>query len=356
MRKFLFAGCADEFVLSVLTAILLVFSFSQPSGDASQQPSQQALPQPQAMTQQPATNVNPAVANWAFAQAAVALGPLLSQLTASNIQQVQQQLQAEQQKAQLQSQIQEHQNRLLQQQLLQLQEQQKQPAPAPSCHAVTSNEKFAVGLKQAYESILQKQQQHKQQCSVQRPPDCNKRQVSPTVSRASSASCHLSSQQPQLNKQAVASIPAAPARAKPRTAKDKAGGSDLLGFLSTLRQSYENALRTKQTVSGNGGGGSAEVVSNVVSSRNSDSASDDASPHHPMVTDSASSQQLESSADDSEEWTSKKTDPSSSSDCGDSDKEVNDRKQRARKEQSKGPPRKRHKCMNIQTARPNNSF
>lgn len=94
----------------------------------------------------------------------------------------------------------------------------------------------------------------------------------------------------------------------------------------------------------------AEAASNVESSGKSDSSSDDANPRHPLVTDSASSQQLESSAEDSEEWTSKKTDPSSSSDGGDSDKEVNDRKHRIRsKEASKGPPRKRHKSMNRQT-------
>lgn len=159
---------------------------------------------------------------------------------------------------------------------------------------------------------------------------------------------------------------------KPRSAKDKAGGSDLLGFLSTLRQSYENALRDKQATSVNGIHNIKrlpQVGSILESSRNSDSSSDDANLRHPLVSDSASSQRLESSAEDSEEWTSKKTDPSSSSDGGDSDKEISDRarassssdcsesekevnhrKQRARKESSsKGPPRKRFKDLSGQT-------
>ena len=284
------------------------------------------------------------------------LGPIVSQLAAANSQQVQQQLQSEQQKAQLQAQIQEQQNRLLQQQLLQVQ-QQLQPAPVPSPQFASSNEKFAAELKQKYDSTLQQQEQRAQQ----RPTENNAFDGAQTGATASRPRFLSSSQPHHVAKQT-----------KPRSAKDKAGGSDLLGFLSTLRQSYENALRDKQTASGNGIHNMkrlAQVASVVESSRNSDSSSDDANPRHPMVTDSASSQRLESSAEDSEEWNSKKTDPSSSSDGGDSDKDVNDRaqassssdcsesekevnrrKQRARKvSTSKGPPRKRYKGMNKQT-------
>ena len=123
-----------------------------------------------------------------------------------------------------------------------------------------------------------------------------------------------------------------------------------MGFLNTLRQSYEDALRDKPSATDNRRGIQninwlAEVAAKAGSSEGkSDSSSDDANPRHPMVTDSASSQQLESSAEDSEEWTSKKTDLSSSSEGGDSDKEVVDRK-RIAKERSQGPPRKRHKIQ-----------
>jgi len=331
--------------------VSLLFQSSQPA--PAEAPQQQQPP--------PSQSINPAVAHWAFAQAAVQLGPLLSQLTAANIQQVQQQLEADQKKAQLQAQIQEHQAKLLQQQLLQLQQQGTAPAQQAPPPSANNTEQFARDLKQAYDSICLQQQQQQQQGSQL----FSNRNGSPNLSVASMPGLSVSnqrsipSQESQVNTRDNAAAPqpvVAAAASRPRTEQDKDGGSDLLGFLSTLRQSYEDALRNKSPVDNTITGGGiqnmnrlTEVASNAGSSGKSDSSSDDANTRgHPMVTDSASSQQLESSAEDSEEWTSKKTDPSSSSEGGDSDKEVvidNRKQQRASKEQSKGPPRKRHKSI-----------
>jgi len=300
------------------------------------------------------------VANWAFAQAAVSLGPLLSQLTAANIQQVQRQLESEQKKAQLQAQIQEQQSKMLVQQLLQLQQQQQQQAPAPTPQTAppqvnnSDNDMFARQLKQAYDSILLQQGAQQQQQGKQPAVD-NALATAPSDLVATSnhhARPGLQAAQLQVNRQASTGA-AAPSAASDssRTAQDKAGGSDLMRFLNSLRQSYEDALREKPSAPDNRKGIQninwlAEVAAAKAgpSEGKSDSSSDDANPRHPIVTDSASSQQLESSAEDSEEWTSKKTDLSSSSEGGDSDKEVVDRK-RIAKERSQGPPRKRHKIQ-----------
>jgi len=93
-----------------------------------------------------------------------------------------------------------------------------------------------------------------------------------------------------------------------------------LGFLSSLRQSYEDALRDK--------------TGTETASGKSDT-SDDTAQKGAMVTDSSSSQHIESSVDDSDWNSDKKTEPSSSED---SDKESNDRRS-----ESRGPPRKRLK-------------
>ena len=115
---------------------------------------------------------------------------------------------------------------------------------------------------------------------------------------------------------------------KSRTDEDQAAGTILIGFISSLRDSYEEALKSKTT-----------------------DVKDDESVDGPMdqdrrgttrkapanVTDS-SSQQPDSSVEDSEEWNSdKKTDPSYS--------EESDKEEKECTKVSKGPPRKRLKSL-----------
>lgn len=115
-----------------------------------------------------------------------------------------------------------------------------------------------------------------------------------------------------------------------RTDEDNEGGTALLGFLSSLRQSYENVLRDKQRFEGGKSESSYDTTSNRAAN----------------VTDSNSTQQRDSSVDDSDwnsDWNSdKKTDPSSSED---SDKEVNVRDKKTCS--SRGPPRKRMKVKKV---------
>lgn len=111
----------------------------------------------------------------------------------------------------------------------------------------------------------------------------------------------------------------------PRTDEDKEGGTALLGFLSSLRKSYEDVLREKHT------------------SRGSSETSYYPNSNRPAtVTDSNSSQQRDSSVEDSDWNSDKKTDPSSSED---SDKEINDRS--PKNHRSKGPLRKRMKMKRV---------
>lgn len=128
-----------------------------------------------------------------------------------------------------------------------------------------------------------------------------------------------------------------------RSEEDKAAGTALLGFLNSLRQSYEAALNQKH------GKSKVRGISNMDRLRNNKSrssdgtsdSSDDTTPRNRVhtVTDSASSQQVESSVEDSDWNSDKKTDPSSSED---SDKEMNDPCCK-----SQGPPRKRIKTKKM---------
>jgi hypothetical protein len=116
-----------------------------------------------------------------------------------------------------------------------------------------------------------------------------------------------------------------------RTSDDQEAGGILLGFLSSLRQSFESAVVEKQN-----GRRSIESQENSEESGSADERTHAMRSNSAAVTDSASgsSQQPESSMDDSDSNFDKK-----SSSSEDSDK---DEKQLATKH-SKGPPRKRHK-------------
>lgn len=325
--------------------------------------------------------VNPNnISNWTFSQAAASLGPALSQLAAANIQQahqaqlqqlqqqqqaqmesqrqqaqqqqaqlqlqqqaqLQQQLQAqqllEQQKAELQARIQEQQAQV-QLQLLQLKSQQQaqvQPPVAPQLlitpqasqiQQVVSGEDqakaFAAELKQAYLKSLGFQALQENVAVAEKP----------TISLGSGSiksgeSAPISSYGSLTNAQTLESRPLPVAEhERPRTEEDKEGGTALLGFLSSLRKSYEDVLREKQLFEGGKSESSYDPVTN----------------HATTVTDSNSSQQRDSSVEDSDWNSDKKTDPSSSED---SDKEVNDRCKKKRN-RSKGPPRKRMKFLKM---------
>jgi hypothetical protein len=137
---------------------------------------------------------------------------------------------------------------------------------------------------------------------------------------------------------------------KPRTDEDKAAGTILMGFLSSLRESYEDALVDKQKLSNGPGPMMTSRKSVETNSSSADSVGSGVcggpadffkqKRRAVPVTDSSSgtsSQQVESSVDESDWNSDKKTDPSSSED---SDKEAN-------RHRSKGPPRKRIKSKKL---------
>lgn len=120
---------------------------------------------------------------------------------------------------------------------------------------------------------------------------------------------------------------------KKRTVEDQAAGTILIGFLSSLRDSYEEALS-----------GRGDEQDETTSSNGAATESRSNGRKHPAnVTDSSSSQaQPESSLEDSDWNSDKKTDPSSSEDSDKDDKDGGSR-------YSKGPPRKRLKKRKAMT-------
>jgi hypothetical protein len=322
--------------------------------------------------------VDPSLLNWAFSQAAASLGPALTHLAAANIQQAQQaqmqaqlqqaqlqqsqhvqqqaqqqqqvhiqaqqqhqaQIQAQhmltQQKSQLQAQIREQQANV-QQQLQKLQNQQQQSAPSPPSalppppqtsphvpkplNGEDQAKMFAAELKQAFDRHMQ---------SLEAPGSKQSSAGSPVVPLGSSVFSNPATSVKKPDAAAGPSVPVdKPTIEPPRTEADNEGGTALLGFLSSLRKSYEDVLRDKR-----GFGGKSESSYDTTSNRAA------------TVTDSNSTQQRDSSVEDSDwnsDWNSdKKTDPSSSED---SDKEVSHREKR--NSSSKGPPRKRMKMKKV---------
>jgi len=136
---------------------------------------------------------------------------------------------------------------------------------------------------------------------------------------------------------------------KPRTEEDKADGNILMGFLSSLRCSYEDALKEKKRKEREETTNSLrhsyeealkENQRKVSVQRNADNndANESSFETTPAtVTDSGNSDQRESSVEDYDWKSEKKSDQSSSEE---SDKEVND-------EKSRGPPRKRLKSLKL---------
>jgi len=130
---------------------------------------------------------------------------------------------------------------------------------------------------------------------------------------------------------------------------EKDAGNILMGFLSSLRSSYEDALRNKNTTSGSKPMGSTKLSPQPQPQVTFVKSSSTSRTKRPSAVTDSSSQPAESSVEDSD-WNSdnggKKTssDPASSSE--DSDGSGNARKvQQVGDKYSKGPPRKRYKSM-----------
>jgi hypothetical protein len=278
-----------------------------------------------------------------------------AQLQAQQQAQLHTQLQAQQplahllshQTLQLQAHIQEQQAKV-ELQLRQLTQQaQEVSAPAPPTptaqgQQMSSEEQakaFAIELKQAYDRHVKSlgfQTTESDGTSNSQNPTFQGDASTKQVERApcpsgSSTNTQAGSRLPEPRIQSVE---------KPRTDEDKEGGTALLGFLTSLRQSYEDVLREKQ-------GLDSDSIQNMFGFTSSRASGKSESSYDPItnrtVTDS-SSQQRDSSVEDSEDWNSdKKTDPSSSED---SDKEVNERGNKNKKH-SKGPLRKRMKMTKV---------
>jgi hypothetical protein len=311
--------------------------------------------------------VDPMITNWAISQVAAALVPALSQLTSSNLQHLQipqaqqqlQQLQAAQQqqqqqaqqlvaqqKAQLQARIQEQQA-IVNQKLFQLLNKDKVEAQAPiqsnpivpavavsSSSQVQSNEMpkevqqhdpskyFAAQFKQAYDRHL---------CSLGIQPEMNENEAK---SNATSVD-EKPTTTPKMEILPSTQPESVQVNEFPRTEEDKEGGTALLGFLSSLRNSYENVLRDKQLSIGSG-------ESMYSSNRPA------------TVTDSNSSQQRDSSVEDSD-WNSEKKTDNSSSEDSEKEEQANTKQKRNHHNNqggtnvyhNQGPPRKRLKVKRV---------
>lgn len=129
-----------------------------------------------------------------------------------------------------------------------------------------------------------------------------------------------------------------------RTPKESADGNMLLGFLSSLRNSYEQALKTKADESKK-----QEPLTRQSLNRHKNQTA-------PVVSDSSgeSMRNQESSMEDSDWNSDKKTDPSSSED---SDKEAKseDSDKEGTSLPGKGPPRKRLKTKGAEKEKPASS-
>jgi hypothetical protein len=265
-----------------------------------------------------------------------------AQLQAQQQLQQQAQLQAQQQaeqlvahqKSELQNRIQEQQN-IIHQKLVQLQNQghglpQSQPLH-PSQPALSIQEEqsrfFAAEFKKSYD-------RHLKSLGIEPEPDVGDVNVimpSTQVNAPTASPTVISSKRSFLSELPMAET--SESIELPRTEEDKEGGTALLGFLSSLRKSYENVLR---------GEGTSE-------SSKCESWHNATANGAPAVTDSNSSQQRDSSVEDSDWNSDKKSDNSSSED---SEKEGSSKKKIKSTGiyHNQGPPRKRMKVRRVADA------
>ena len=269
-------------------------------------------------------NVDAAMASWAFAQAAASLAPAITQLAAANLQQQRQ-----------------------------LQQGPKQVDPIKELSARLQESRQTESLRQALQAAMAGS-------SAPAPPMATLSTQPLSAQSAPSTMTMTPSQNIQLNAAQQRKIPdtkpitVAPRKATPNTTiaqpnpststkrarsdEEKQAGDILLGFLSSLRQSYEEALKGKDKAETSSNENSdfrktpSTSLHNAVKNVNQGSR-----PRVPQVSDissgvSSSTGQPESSVEESDWHSDKKTETSSSED---SDKEVSGT--------SKGPPRKRIK-------------
>mmetsp|Transcript_23324 Transcript_23324/g.53522 ORF Transcript_23324/g.53522 Transcript_23324/m.53522 type:complete len:354 (+) Transcript_23324:93-1154(+) len=340
------------------------------------------------------------MANLAFAQAAASLAPAITQLAAENLRQQQQQQQLQQQ---LQQRLKDSSTaEAIQEYTRQLQQSFEQQ---PTTHAPVSNlpvssvekktqadasptqtqsaDEYTKQLKQSFEkaaavtetssaTIIPSRGQASagttavSSASVRASPEENQK-ISTVANKNSSQKpkqVTASNQSKKTNqtleaaglqptngaaqaKQNVASRQNQKAGTKPpqrRSEEDKQAGAVLIGFLSSLRTSYEEALKEKEK----GAKTTTATVTTLVGrpapvtaeafGGQSGTGSESASAR--QVTDNSGK---ESSVEDSDWSSNKKADPSSSED---SDKEQQQKKQQTKRPWgTKGPPRKRLKTQ-----------
>jgi hypothetical protein len=315
--------------------------------------------------------VNDAMKNWAFAQAAASLAPAISHLAVANLQHQQKQQNLQQQQLQQICEAKKSQDRAnAKAHALQLKKNlEKANAKAHTlqlkenleqANAKTHTLQLKKNLDQANanDQALQLKENYERYLKTQA-IEMNRRVAENVASRGPVANKDPTGVPNTINVKVEkpAKLPAptkvvSGATRKPRTEEEEAAGTILLGFLSSLRESYEDALVDKQKLSN--GLGSIPMMTSRKSSETNSSSTDSLGSggcdgpagfftqkrQAVPVTDSSSgnsSLQVESSLDDSDSNSNLKADPSSSED---SDKEANGHR-------SKGPPRKRMKLRKL---------
>jgi hypothetical protein len=313
--------------------------------------------------------VNDVMKNWAFVQAAASLTPAISHLAVANLQQQQQQHLQQQQLQQICEAKKSQDQANAKAHALQLKEnldqanakvhtlQLKKNLDQANAKAHTLQLKKNLDRANANDHALQLKENYERYLKTQA-IDMNRRVAENVASRGPVANKDPTGVPNTINfKVEKPAKKAAPIKVvsgtakKPRTEEEEAAGTILLGFLSSLRESYEDALVDKQKLSN--GLGSIPMMTSRKSIETNSSSTDSLGSggcdgpagfftqkrQAVPVTDSSSgtSQQVESSLDDSDSNSNLKADPSSSED---SDKEAN-------RHRSRGPPRKRMKLRKL---------
>lgn len=271
-------------------------------------------------------NMDAALASWAFAQAAASLAPAISQLAAANLEQQRQMQQSpkpppvdpmKELSARLQ-QTQETEKLRAALQAAMAGAPNSSPPPLP---AGTSSQSPATQVMQSATAPARQRQ-------MSRNPQQRKRKEPPTADSKPTAT--PKSQQAAQGANGNRS----------RTAEDQKAGDILLGFLSSLRQSYEEAVKEKESEGDQPQISSRQQLPATTSLQDAvDSMKQRQRARPAQVSDissgvSSSTGQPESSLEESDWHSDKKTETSSSED---SDKEV------SAISSGKGPPRKRLK-------------
>eukprot|EP00977_Amphora_coffeiformis_P002733 scaffold521_cov167-Amphora_coffeaeformis.AAC.24 len=276
-------------------------------------------------------NVDAAMASWAFAQAAASLAPAITQLAAANLHQQRQMQQPP--KPPPMDPMKELSNRLQESRETENLRQALQAAMAGRAPNVSSSPSMRVSPQINGSQSAQIAQLAAAAARPSQIPSAKQQQKEPPVADAKPATI---SPKPQRAAPSVTGK-------RSRTTEDQQAGDILLGFLSSLRQSYEEAVREKEH------GRKQSQTSQQQNNQNTSQLQQHQStslqdavdnmnqrrPRVPQVSDtssgvSSSTGQPESSVEESDWHSDKKTETSSSED---SDKEVS----------GKGPPRKRLK-------------